>query len=123
MSEQQRRLSPVFIHSTGVHYDWRTEVLRDVHIVPFLNHTSTASPRPVSFFAGYTWPPHKVPGDPQGGPPTARYNIAVRDVLQEINEGESVSEGRMTEIDFLNMTHGAIGYDGKLERLLTATTR
>merc|ERR1711939_5820 len=111
VSEQQRRLSPVFIHSTGVHYDWRTEVLRDVHIVPFLNHTSTASPRPVSFFAGYTWPPHKVPGDPQGGPPTARYNIAVRDVLQEINEGESVSEGRMTEIDFLNMTHGAIGYD------------
>lgn len=47
----------------------------------------------------------------QGPGPTKKYNAAIRDALEELSPGEAY-EGAWRQLEWYNVTDGAVSYDG-----------
>merc|ERR1711939_401411 len=109
LASPRRAYSPVIVEATGIHYQWNTTFLREMHIVPHLVHTADSLPRPLSFVAGYTAP--RNPEGHQHSPSNARAFNARTDKLLDELQSDALSDGRMVQVDYFNMTLGAQGYD------------
>lgn len=89
--------------------------LEDVHLRPFIDMSRSAAPRPLAFVQSYTFN-RKVDPRWQSNDYVLGFNSRVRSVLERLQEGEGpkdVHDGRMAQLEFFNITEGALGYDGE----------
>ncbi|GJN93791.1 hypothetical protein Rhopal_006849-T1 [Rhodotorula paludigena] len=102
------------INDTPLLDNLRAQDTLDVHILPFLHNTSTTFPQPLPFWSSY---PAVGPNKPQrfmkkqGPGPTKKYNAAIRNALEELSPGEAY-EGAWRQLEWYNVTDGAVSYDG-----------
>merc|ERR1711939_385157 len=110
---QQRQYSPIFIWSSGIHLGWNVTALEDVHLRPFIEQSQSATPRPLAFVQSYTFN-RKRRTHHQSNKHVLDFNSRMRNVLDRLQERDGpkfVHDGRMAQLEFFNMTEGALGYD------------
>lgn len=132
MPPQQRQYSPIFIWSSGIHLGasyaffygaanadevagWNVTALEDVHLRPFIEQSQSATPRPLAFVQSYTFN-RKRRTHHQSNKHVLDFNSRMRNVLDRLQERDGpkfVHDGRMAQLEFFNMTEGALGYDGE----------
>lgn len=91
LSAEQHKLSPVYIHGTGIHYYFDTGVSEEYHIGPWMETAAAASPRPVSLWILNPAPGKNKPKQfeaGQGETATQKYNQKMKVVLAKINGRE-----------------------------------